>query len=67
MSSKLSINNGSDTLETNDMAELIIELENIGEGNAQGIEIFLELSNYSGGLDINEIKIMCPNNFKNLL
>ena len=58
MSSKLSINNGSDTLETNDMAELIIELENIGEGNAQGIEIFLELSNYSGGLDINEIKII---------
>ena len=58
LSSKLSINNGSDTLETNDMAELIIELENIGEGNAQGIEIFLELSNYSGGLDINEIKII---------
>ena len=52
LSSKLFINNGSDTLETNDMAELIIELENTGGGNAQGIEIFLELSNYSGGLDI---------------
>ena len=58
MSSKLFINNGSDTLETNDMAELIIELENTGEGNAQGIEIFLELSNYSGGLDISETKII---------
>jgi len=58
LSSKLFINNGSDTLETNDMAELIIELKNIGEGNAQGIEIFLELSNYSGGLDISETKII---------
>ncbi len=58
LSSKLFINNGSDTLETNDMAELIIELENTGEGNAQGIEIFLELSNYSGGLDISETKII---------
>ena len=58
LSSKLSINNGSDTLETNDMAELIIELENTGGGNAQGIEIFLELSNYSGGLDISEVKII---------
>ena len=58
LSSKLFINNESDTLETNDMAELIIELENKGEGNAQGIEIFLELSNYSGGLDISEIKII---------
>ena len=58
LSSKLFINNGSDTLETSDMAELIIELKNIGEGNAQGIEIFLELSNYSGGLDISETKII---------
>ena len=58
LSSKLFINNGSDTLETNDMAELIIELENTGGGNAQGIEIFLELSNYSGGLDISETKII---------
>ena len=58
LSSKLFINNGSDTLETNDMAELIIELENTGRGNAQGIEIFLELTNFSGGLDISEIKII---------
>ena len=58
MSSKLFVNNESDTLETNDVAELIIELENTGEGNAQGIEIFLELNNYSGGLDISEIKII---------
>ena len=58
LSSKLFINNGSDTLETNDMAELIIELKNTGEGNAQGIEIFLELNNYSGGLDISETKII---------
>ena len=58
LSSKLFINNGRDTLETNDIAELIIELKNTGEGNAQGIEIFLELNNYSGGLDISETKII---------
>ena len=46
-----------DTLETNENAELIIELANNGEGNAQGIEVFLELSNYSGGLEINGLKI----------
>jgi len=41
---------GDDTLETNETAELIIRLSNIGKGKAQGIEIFLELNNYTGGL-----------------
>lgn len=58
ISSKLSINKGVDTLLTNDKAELIIELANNGDGNAQGIEIFLELSNYSGGLEIDDIRII---------
>lgn len=58
LSSKLSINKGVDTLRTNEKAELIIELANNGDGNAQGIEIFLELSNYSGGLKIDDIKII---------
>ena len=58
ISSQLKIENSQDTLETNKNAELIIELANNGDGNAQGIEIFLELSNYSGGLEINELKII---------
>ena len=56
ISSQLKIENNQDTLETNKNAELIIELVNNGDGNAQGIEIFLELSNYSGGLEINGLK-----------
>ena len=56
ISSQLKIENNQDTLETNKNAELIIELVNNGNGNAQGIEIFLELSNYSGGLEINGLK-----------
>ena len=57
-SSSLKLLKGNDTLETNDTAELIIMLSNNGKGNAQGIEIFLELDNYSGGLIIDEIGII---------
>jgi hypothetical protein len=45
-------------LETNESAELIIDLVNKGESNAQGIEVFLDLNNYSGGLDIEGFKII---------
>lgn len=49
---------GDDTLETNETAELIIRLSNIGKGKAQGIEIFLELDNYTGGLIIDDPDII---------
>ena len=57
-SSRLRLSKGKDTLETNDNAELIIMLSNNGKGNAQGIEIFLELDNYSGGLIIDGLDII---------
>ena len=47
-----------DTLETNETAELIIRLSNIGKGKAQGIEIFLELDNYTGGLILDDPDII---------
>ena len=49
---------GDDTLETNETAELIIRLSNIGKGKAQGIEIFLELDNYTGGLILDDPDII---------
>tara|TARA_Y100001970_G_scaffold279415_1_gene386704 strand:+ start:334 stop:1539 length:1206 start_codon:yes stop_codon:yes gene_type:complete len=54
----LNLKNGKDTLETNETAELIIQLLNNGKGNAQGIEIFFELNNYSGGLIIDGLDII---------
>jgi len=57
-SARLKLKNGKDTLETNETAELIIQLSNNGKGNAQGIEIFLELDNYSGGLIIDGLDII---------
>jgi hypothetical protein len=58
ISTELNIIGGGDLLETNNKAELIIELVNNGDGNAQGIEVFLDLKNYSGGLDISGLKII---------
>ena len=55
---ELNIQGKEKILETNESAELVIELENNGEGNAQGIEVFLDLNNYSGGLDIERFKII---------
>jgi len=57
-SAELRTLDGNDTLETNDDAELVINLSNNGKGNAQGIEIFLELDNYSGGLIIDGLDII---------
>ena len=59
---ELNIQGNEKILETNESAELVIELENNGEGNAQGIEVFLDLNNYSGGLDIEGFKIIHKNN-----
>jgi len=56
--SNLMLKKGKDTLKTNDTAELIISLTNNGKGNAQGIEVFLELENYSGGLIVNGLNII---------
>jgi len=56
--SNLMFKKGKDTLKTNDTAELIISLTNNGEGNAQGIEVFLELENYSGGLIVDGLDII---------
>ena len=49
---------GNDTLKTNETAELIISLKNIGEGKAQGIEIFLDLNHYTEGLILNSPDII---------
>ena len=49
---------GKETLKTNDTAELIISLTNNGKGNAQGIEVFLGLKNYSGGLIVDGLDII---------
>ena len=57
-SASLKLLKGKDTLETSDTAELIIMLSNNGKGNAQGIEIFLELDSYSGGLVIDGLDII---------
>ena len=56
--SNLILKKGKDTLKTNDTAELIISLTNSGKGNAQGIEVFLELENYSGGLIVDGLDII---------
>jgi hypothetical protein len=56
--SNLMLKKGKDTLKTNDTAELIISLTNNGKGNAQGIEVFLELENYSGGLIVDGLEII---------
>ena len=56
--SNLILKKGKDTLKTNDTAELIISLTNNGKGNAQGIEVFLELGNYSGGLIVDGLDII---------
>jgi len=58
VSTKLNIIGKEQILETNGDAELIIELVNNGDGNAQGIEVFLDLNNFSGGLDISGLKII---------
>jgi len=55
---ELNIQGNEKILETNESAELIIDLVNNGESNAQGIEVFLDLNNYSGGLDIEGFKII---------
>ena len=55
---ELYIQGNEKILETNESAELIIDLVNNGESNAQGIEVFLDLNNYSGGLDIEGFKII---------
>ena len=56
--SNLMLKRGRDTLKTNNTAELIISLTNNGKGTAQGIEVFLELENYSGGLIIDGLDII---------
>ena len=58
VSTKLTILGKGKVLETNGDAELIIELVNNGDGNAQGVEVFLDLNNFSGGLDISGLKII---------
>ena len=58
LSVELNIQGNEKILETNESADLIIDLVNKGESNAQGIEVFLDLNNYSGGLDIEGFKII---------
>jgi hypothetical protein len=55
---ELNIQGNEKILETNESADLIIDLVNKGKSNAQGIEVFLDLNNYSGGLDIEGFKII---------
>ena len=70
LESRLKLPKGKDTLKTNESAELIIRLTNRGKGKAQGIEIFIELKNYSGGLvldGLNIIQKLLPGESKELV
>ena len=58
LESRLELPKGKDILETNETADLIIRLTNRGKGKAQGIEIFIELKNYSGGLVLDGLDII---------
>ena len=58
LESQLELPKGKDTLKTNESADLILRLTNRGKGKAQGIEIFLELRNYSGGLVLDGLDII---------
>ena len=58
LESRLELPKGRDVLETNESAELIMRLTNRGKGKAQGIEIFIELKNYSGGLAVDDLDII---------
>jgi len=58
LESRLKLPKGEDTLETNESADLILRLTNRGKGKAQGIEIFIELKNYSGGLVVDGLDII---------
>ena len=58
LESRLELFEGKDILETSESANLILRLTNRGKGKAQGIEIFIELKNYSGGLVLDGIDII---------